>query len=228
MLAIYSVAFIYRTSFVVEGQRYFCLFDDAMISMRYAHNWANGEGLVWNPGERVEGYTNFGWTALLALCHLLKLSPSHTCLLVQILGIPTLWACLVAITLLARACRLLPVAAICAVILAATYYNLLYFTLFGMETGLVCAFITFGLYESVRSVQAREGRIRALLWFGAAILVRMDAILMALFASAYLLLSVKRNRGRLVWGLCLVLAVRAAMPFGGTAIMASGCQTPTI
>ena len=33
--------------------------DDAFISLRYATNWAAGEGLCFNPGERVEGYTNF-------------------------------------------------------------------------------------------------------------------------------------------------------------------------
>jgi arabinofuranosyltransferase len=40
-------------------------FDDAFISFRYARNLARGEGLVWNPGERVEGYTNFLWTVLI-------------------------------------------------------------------------------------------------------------------------------------------------------------------
>jgi arabinofuranosyltransferase len=33
--------------------------DDAFIMFRYADNLANGHGLVWNRGERVEGYTNF-------------------------------------------------------------------------------------------------------------------------------------------------------------------------
>lgn len=41
--------------------------DDAFISFRYATNLAQGNGLVFNPGERVEGYTNFLWTVLLAL-----------------------------------------------------------------------------------------------------------------------------------------------------------------
>ena len=47
-----------------EGQH--LLFDDAFISFRYAQNFANGLGLVFNEGERVEGYTNFLWTVLLA------------------------------------------------------------------------------------------------------------------------------------------------------------------
>lgn len=33
--------------------------DDAFISLRYAFHWAHGNGLVYNAGERVEGYTNF-------------------------------------------------------------------------------------------------------------------------------------------------------------------------
>lgn len=33
--------------------------DDAYISLRYAANWAGGAGLCFNPGEHVEGYTNF-------------------------------------------------------------------------------------------------------------------------------------------------------------------------
>jgi hypothetical protein len=40
--------------------------DDAYITYRYARNLSEGAGPVWNPGERVEGYTNFLWMALLA------------------------------------------------------------------------------------------------------------------------------------------------------------------
>lgn len=43
--------------------------DDAYISFRYARNLAEGEGLVYNPGERIEGYTNFLWTVVLAIPH---------------------------------------------------------------------------------------------------------------------------------------------------------------
>lgn len=36
--------------------------DDAYISYRYARNLVGGHGLVYNPGERVEGFTNLAWT----------------------------------------------------------------------------------------------------------------------------------------------------------------------
>ena len=35
--------------------------DDAYISLRYARNLVQGQGIVFNPGERVEGYSNFSW-----------------------------------------------------------------------------------------------------------------------------------------------------------------------
>jgi arabinofuranosyltransferase len=40
--------------------------DDMFIALRYARNWGNGFGPVFNIGERVEGYTCFLWVALLA------------------------------------------------------------------------------------------------------------------------------------------------------------------
>ena len=43
------------------------LCEDAFISFRYARNLLEGHGLVFNPGEYVEGYSNFLWTLELAL-----------------------------------------------------------------------------------------------------------------------------------------------------------------
>lgn len=40
--------------------------DDAFISFRYAQNLVQGHGLVYNAGERVEGYTNLLWTLFVA------------------------------------------------------------------------------------------------------------------------------------------------------------------
>ena len=41
--------------------------DDAYISYRYSKNWAEGLGLVFNPGERVEGYTNLFYVLLMGI-----------------------------------------------------------------------------------------------------------------------------------------------------------------
>jgi hypothetical protein len=49
--------------------------DDAFISFRYAQNLVRGHGLVFNVGERVEGYTNFLWTMTIAAGMLLGIDP---------------------------------------------------------------------------------------------------------------------------------------------------------
>lgn len=41
--------------------------DDAFISFRYAYNLVQGKGLLYNEGEKVEGYTNFLWTLAMSI-----------------------------------------------------------------------------------------------------------------------------------------------------------------
>ena len=50
--------------------------DDAYISLRYATHWAGGDGLSFNPGECVEGYTNFLVVAIEATAIRFGLAPS--------------------------------------------------------------------------------------------------------------------------------------------------------
>lgn len=208
--ACYATGFIAKASCVVEGRRYFCLADDAMISMRYAANWAAGQGLVWNPGQRVEGYTNFLWTLVMGACHLPSLSPSHCCLLVQVLGLVTLWCGLVATVTLARSCRLLPTSACCAVVLAGTFYNLILFTLTGWETGVLACLVTFALARGVDALRHRQGALAPMLWLAPAVLVRQDVLPLTLFVFVFVWFCVRRGRTRLVLGLAVVAAVMAA------------------
>ena len=54
------------------------LTDDAFISFRYTRNLLEGHGLVFNPGEYVEGYTNFLWILeLAALWGIFGVRPEH-------------------------------------------------------------------------------------------------------------------------------------------------------
>ncbi len=52
------------TALFLHARTYDLLCDDAYISLRYAKHLASGNGLVYNVGERVEGYTNFLWVVL--------------------------------------------------------------------------------------------------------------------------------------------------------------------
>ena len=67
-------------------RHYYFLTDDAFISFRYVYNWVQGQGLVFNPGERVEGYTNFLWVVLLAPFDLLELPPEKVAPVLSILA----------------------------------------------------------------------------------------------------------------------------------------------
>lgn len=61
------LAFLISSGLVILAWAMRFIEDDAFISFRYARNLARGEGLVFNPGERLEGYTNFLWTLIMSL-----------------------------------------------------------------------------------------------------------------------------------------------------------------
>jgi arabinofuranosyltransferase len=54
-------AYLFCFSFTIFSWWYFSFFyhDDSFIGLRYVHNLLLGNGLVWNPSEEVEGYSNF-------------------------------------------------------------------------------------------------------------------------------------------------------------------------
>jgi hypothetical protein len=61
LLGVVLTAFSVRTlPFVAKTQ------DDTYITLRFAENLVRGDGLVFNPGERVEGYSNFLYAVMLA------------------------------------------------------------------------------------------------------------------------------------------------------------------
>jgi hypothetical protein len=68
------LAVLAGTTFAVH-RSWLC--DDAFISFRYAANLVDGAGLVFNPGERVEGYTNLLWTLWIAGGLELGISPEQ-------------------------------------------------------------------------------------------------------------------------------------------------------
>lgn len=59
--------------------------DDAYITFRYAWNLANGNGLVFNPGEHVEGFSNPLWTLTLASLH--AITAGDITVVARVLGI---------------------------------------------------------------------------------------------------------------------------------------------
>jgi len=186
-----AVVLVWRSSFpTVEGRRGFCLFDDAMISLRYAANLAHGQGLVWNPGERVEGFTNplmvFLMTAAVGAA-----GTWYAPLVVQLLGIAILLATLALVAALVR--RDLgrsDGAVLAATAAAAAFYPLAYWSIMGMETGLLTLLLLVAFLADARDPLGQEPRLRKLLVAASALalLTRPDATLFlgVLFAARWM------------------------------------------
>jgi hypothetical protein len=157
LFVLWAVCFIRLTSFVsIDGARYFSLADDAMISMRYAWNLAHGAGLTWNAGERVEGYTNLLMVLTMSL-PMLFLGKSAAVLWVQIAGI-VFMLLIAGLTLcIAEQVVRAPTAATKRAVMATLfafpllYYPLTYWTLMGMETGLLACCVLFATWRALCS-----------------------------------------------------------------------------
>lgn len=208
---LYACAFIYRTSFEVGGVRYFCLFDDAMISMRFAKNLANGIGLVWNPGgERVEGFSNPLWVLYMSLFHLLPIPPSKISLFVQLSGAACLLLTLIYIRrishLLAPGSR---TAEYSSVALTAFYVPLVNWSLQGMEVGVLALMVTICVWMALRAVEKGQVGLPMYIVLGLMTLVRMDTAGLVVVLLACLMVVDPGNRRKhfLVGGSILSLSL---------------------
>lgn len=88
VLCVYHVAAIVTFGIgQVDGTRHYLVDDDVMISMSYGRNLARGNGLTYNPGERVEGFTNPLLTLLTALLHLLPVTAHNLAGLIMLINV---------------------------------------------------------------------------------------------------------------------------------------------
>lgn len=188
--------------------------DDAFISIRYAQNLVDGHGLVFNPGERVEGYSNFSWTLLLAL--LLRLGlPVTTAAsaLGSAFGVAT-------IAVAARfACRLegrCGPATVATAALLASNTALAFWAGAGLETALFAFLVTAGLERAYAPGVSRRGRALAPALLAMASLTRPDGPLVFAAWMALRALDTATRRGpsrddRTWRGVVLDLAVFVAV-----------------
>ncbi len=151
----YATLFVYRTSFLVGGVRYFSLFDDGMISMRYARNLAHGFGLVWNPGgARVEGFTNPLWVFYMAAWHLLPVADAKISLAIQVTAISLLTANLVVVRHIAlRVSGESEAAALGAIALTGFYLPLNNWSLQGMEVSVLVLTVSAAVLLCLRCLE---------------------------------------------------------------------------
>jgi len=206
---VYAVLFIMKTSFVIGGARYFSLFDDAMISMRYAKNFAGGHGLVWNPGgERVEGFTNPLWTLYMAALHLIPIATTKISALVQASAALFLLANLFAVKKLAGfVSDSSGFVILTAALLTAFYLPLNNWGMQGMEVCVLALLITLAALHAARAVRAGRFSTLPFILLGLSVFIRTDMAVPFLGMLLYLAVSVRSHRTRyLILGLALLAA----------------------
>ena len=190
VFAIYSGIFIYKTSFVIEGERYFSLFDDAMVSMRYARNLADGNGLVMNPGERREGITNPLWTLWMAAVHFLPVPQPKVSLIIQITAALSLLLNLVVVRKIAlKISDNSAAVSTAAVFLTAFYLPLINWSLQGMEVGVITLLISVAVWRVMTSAKNGGIPFNVYILLGIGTLIRIDMAVPFLGVWLFLILS---------------------------------------
>lgn len=165
--------------------------DDAFISYRYARNLNDGHGLVFNPGERVEGYTNFLWTILHALGLRWGVDPE---LFSKAIGIAAATGALAMIAALGRAWGhgRVPLAAL-GCILWASAGAVAITAVNGLETQLFTALITLGVLLYALAEESPRRLMGAVAALSVSTLVRPDGWLVLGVTLAHYYVSYRRR-----------------------------------
>lgn len=213
-LLAYGWAFIQRTAITLpSGEKIQALFDDAMISMQFAKNFAHGDGLVWNAGgERVEGYSNPLWVLLMSAIHLFPIALTQTSLYVKLMSLGFLALNLYAVKKLAEQFSSQPLVPLLAVFLTAFYFPLNNWSLQGMEVGLEALLLNAALWLGLAAWQAKRFSYWPYVLFGLGVLLRMDVAAPALAAAAiFAWLDVKHRKQHIAWGTGAIFGTLAAL-----------------
>ena len=182
--------------------------DDAFISFRYARNLVEGRGLVFNPGERVEGYTNFLWVMLSALPIAFGHGPVGFS---RAVGLAAHLAAITGVFCAARRLTTRPLLAFAGALLFALSPAAAVWATAGLETPLFAALVTWGVFFALggirRDAACRPRPVIAALLLAAATLARPEGLLIGLLVAAGAALPARR---RLVF---LGVLVAALLPW---------------
>jgi len=168
-------------------------YDDAYISYRYARNLADGNGLVFNPGERVEGYSNFLYVVLVS-AGLLAVPGEYVYFISLCLNLIFILAACVVFYMFVRD-ELDEPSANAAVALFALCTVFWRYVASGLETPLI-VLVQLGLWIGIRRYERCEstGPLRAMcVLVVLSVLSRADGFVMPCMALGYLLIKGHRR-----------------------------------
>ena len=156
--------------------------DDAFIGFRYVDNLLHGHGLVFNTGEKIEGYTNFFWLVLLTPLIYIGIAPETAALILNFLCLVLIFLAVSrsAVHLSGNNSR----AGWMALILIAGFGSFAFWFTSGMETLCVTALVALANWKIIKEKQVTTS---AAVLFGLATLTRPDSGLYAVPAFLFLL-----------------------------------------
>ncbi|MBU8869598.1 MAG: hypothetical protein KOO60_01870 [Gemmatimonadales bacterium] len=151
--------------------------DDSYISFQYAENLVQGHGLVFNSGERVEGYSNFAWVLLASLALKLGFLPLLVAKVVGVIGglVALFFSWLLALKLKPRS----GLSATLAPFFLAATPLLPRHAVTGLETALFAALLAVGLVFASGEIERRFNPAVPVLLFVLALL-RPEGVAFAL------------------------------------------------
>jgi hypothetical protein len=165
--------------------------DDAFISFRYAKNLAEGSGLVYNTGERVQGYTNFLWTILIAAFYKLGVKPVRSAVAINIVS--TFLLGLVVFSFLRKNYFQQSLTkTFLGTLILISFPNLLAWTIGGGLEGPFFTFLIFTAYFFLFKNKIKDFIISGLI-FGISFLVRPEGFLFAFMGVIYLLFFINEK-----------------------------------
>lgn len=169
--------------------------DDAFISYRYARHLVEGNGLVFNVGERVEGYTNLLWTLWVALGMAIHVDPETWSSVFGLLSYGIVLVLALAFhfelrTRLAASRWSLPIACIAL----ALHGDAHVFATSGLETSAFTAAAFGGYFLVTRGLVTGKARpIASGVVFGLCLMLRPDGVVFAALAAASLFVFGRRR-----------------------------------
>ncbi len=173
--------------------------DDTFIHLRYAQHLARGEGLVFNPGERIYGCTSPLWVSLLADGIALGFDGL---LVAKVLGaLATLASVVLFLQLMRRNLRS-PALRALATVTWAGHAWMLRWSLSGMETALAVALVIAGFVAFTEGQQWGARPVRTGALWALAALCRPEAVFLLVLWVVLLIVDTENRQGlrRLVFG----------------------------
>jgi arabinofuranosyltransferase len=185
----YFILIIIGIVFVYYCKAFDFIQDDSYITYRYVKNFTEGNGLVFNIGDKVEGYTCFLWVVLLSVVKKLGynfISASQTLgIISSLLTLLFIYKISSDIFSKNKSSYYSVTFSLIAVILTISNGAYAYWSISGMETSLFAFLTTLGIYLYLKEIEKRT-------------------VSMPYSSIVFLLASLTRPEGNLIFGVTVI------------------------